>query len=31
MNKTHWVSIEISKVSDAKIKTLIEMSFNNVL
>ena len=31
MNKTHWVSIEISKVSDTKIKTLIDMSFNNVL
>ena len=31
MNKTHWVSIEIGKVSDTKIKTLIEMSFNNVL
>ena len=31
MNKTHWVSIEIGKVSDTKIKTLIDMSFNNVL
>jgi predicted DNA-binding protein (MmcQ/YjbR family) len=31
MNKTHWVSIEIGKVSDTKIKSLIEMSFNNVL
>ena len=31
MNKTHWVSIEISKVSDTKIKSLIDMSFNNVL
>lgn len=31
MNKTHWVSIEIGKVSDAKIKNLIDMSFNNVL
>lgn len=31
MNKTHWVSIEISKVSETKIKTLIDMSFNNVL
>ena len=31
MNKTHWVSIEIGKVSDTKIKSLIDMSFNNVL
>ena len=31
MNKTHWVSIEIGKVSDTKIKALIDMSFNNVL
>lgn len=31
MNKTHWVSIEIGKVSDTKIKTLIDMSYNNVL
>ena len=31
MNKTHWVSIEIGKVSDTKIKTLIDMSFNNIL
>ena len=31
MNKTHWVSIEIGKVSDIKIKALIDMSFNNVL
>ena len=31
MNKIHWVSIEIGKVGDTKIKTLIEMSFNNVL
>ena len=31
MNKTHWVSIEIGKISDTKIKTLIDMSFNNVL
>ena len=31
MNKTHWVSIEIGRVSDTKIKTLIDMSFNNVL
>lgn len=30
MNKTHWVSIEIGKVSDTKIKTSIDMSFNNV-
>ena len=30
MNKTHWVSIEISKVSDKKIKSLIDMSFNMV-
>ena len=31
MNKTHWVSIEIGKVSDKKIKTLIDMSYNNIL
>ena len=31
MNKTHWVSIEIGKVSDTKIKTLIDISYNNVL
>ena len=30
MNKTHWVSIEIGNVSDTKIKTLIDMSFNNI-
>ncbi len=31
MNKTHWVSIEINKVSDKKIKDLIDMSFEIVL
>ena len=31
MNKTHWVSVENGKVSDTKIKSLIDMSFNNVL
>ena len=31
MNKAHWVSIEIGKVSDTKSKALIDMSFNNVL
>lgn len=31
MNKTHWVSIGIGKVSDTKIKTLIDMSYNNNL
>ena len=31
MNKTHWVSIEISKVSDTKIKSLIDVSFSMVL
>ena len=31
MNKTHWVSIEIGKVSDTKIKELIDMSYNNIL
>ena len=31
MNKTHWVSIEICKVSDTKIKTLIDMSYNIIL
>ena len=31
MNKTHWVSVEIGKVSDTKIKALIDMSYNNVL
>ena len=31
MNKTHWVSIEIGKVSDIKIKSLIDMSFSMVL
>ena len=30
MNKTHWVSIEISKVSNKKIKALIDMSYNNI-
>ena len=30
MNKTHWVSIEIGKVSDKKIKALIDMSYNNI-
>ena len=30
MNKKHWVSIEISKVSDKKIKNLIDMSYNLV-
>ena len=30
MNKTHWVSIEISKVSDKKIKDLIDMSYSLV-
>ena len=30
MNKTHWVSIEIGKVSDTKIMSLIDMSFSNV-
>ena len=31
INKTHWVSIEISKVSDTKLKALIDMSFSNVI
>lgn len=31
MNKTHWVSIEINKVSDKIIKDLIDMSFEIVL
>ena len=31
MNKTHWASIEIGKVSDKKIKALIDMSYNNIL
>ena len=30
MNKTHWVSIEINKVSEKKIKSLIDMSYNMV-
>ena len=30
MNKTHWVSIEISKVSASKFKNLIDMSFSIV-
>lgn len=30
MNKSHWVSIEIAKVSDKKIKNLIDMSFKMV-
>ena len=31
MNKTHRISVEISKVSDKKIKNLIDMSYNNIL
>ena len=30
MNKKHWISIEISKVSEDKIKNLIDMSFGIV-
>lgn len=31
MNKTHWVSIEIGKASDKKIKAVIDMSYNKIL
>ena len=30
MNKTHWLSIDINRVNDAKIKNLIDVSYNLV-